>query len=143
MADSWLVLKCPACKICHGRKSTGHLCPHCGQRIAENSEVVDKAFDSTDLRMKVVLANTPEELRVLLQSKLSKESLIVGKEYNAATGFRLVKDSCDDNGFIHQKIIAEKLIKNGLEIDVVDFMEHVETQGLVIRIESGIWQFLE
>ena len=143
MADSWLVLKCPACKICHGRKSTGHLCPHCGQRIADNSEVVDKAVDSTDLRMKVVLANTPEELRVLLQSKLSKESLIVGKEYNAATGFRLVKDSCDDNGFIHQKIIAEKLIKNGLEIDVVDFMEHVETQGLVIRIESGKWQFLE
>ena len=143
MADSWLVLKCPACKICHGRKSTGHLCPHCGQRIADNSEVVDKAVDSTDLRMKVILANTPEELRVLLQSKLSKESLIVGKEYNAATGFRLVKDSCDDNGFIHQKIIAEKLIKNGLEIDVVDFMEHVETQGLVIRIESGKWQFLE
>ena len=143
MADSWLVLKCPACKICHGRKSTGHLCPHCGQRIADNSEVVDKAVDSTDLRMKVILANTPEELRVLLQSKLSKESLIVGKEYNAATGFRLVKDSCDDNGYIHQKIIAEKLIKNGLEIDVVDFMEHVETQGLVIRIESGKWQFLE
>ena len=143
MADSWLVLKCPACKICHGRKSTGHLCPHCGQRIADNSEVVDKAVDSTDLRMKVVLANTPEELRVLLQSKLSKESLIVGKEYNPATGLRVVKDSCDDNGLIHQKIIAEKLIKKGLEIDVVDFMEHVETQGLVIRIESGIWQFLE
>ncbi len=143
MADSWLVLRCPACKICHGRKSTGHLCPHCGQRIGDNSEVVDKAVDSNDLRMKVVLANTPEELRGLLQSKLSKDSYLVGREYNPAVGFRIVKDSCDDKGIIQQKIIAEKLIKNGLEIDVVDFMEHVETQGLVIRIESGIWQFLE
>ena len=79
----------------------------------------------------------------MLQSKLSKDSSLVGKEYNPAAGLRVVKDSCDDKGIIYQKIIAEKLRKNGLEIDVVDFMEHVETQGLVIRIESGIWQFLE
>ncbi|RJU80627.1 MAG: hypothetical protein DWB99_08385 [Candidatus Poseidoniales archaeon] len=143
MADSWLVLRCPACKICHGRKSTGHSCPHCGQRIGDNSEVVDKATDSNELRMKVVLANTPEELRAQLHSKLSEDSFLVTKEYNPSLGLRVVKDSCDDNGIIHQKIVVQKLKKNGLEIDVVDFMEHVETQGLVIRIESGKWQFLE
>ncbi len=143
MADSWLVLKCPACNICHGRKSTGHLCPHCGQRISGNAKVVDKATDSNELRMKVVLANTPEELRVLLESKLSKDSPLVSTEYNPAAGLRVLKDSVNDNGIIHIDTVANKLAKNSIEIDVEQFMEHIETQGLVIRIENGVWQFLE
>lgn len=143
MADSWLVLKCSACNICHGRKSTGHLCPHCGQRITDNAQVVDKAVDSTELRMKVVLANTPDNLKELLKSKLSKDSPLVGKEYSSAAGLKVVKDSVNEKGIIHIDIVAEKLAKNGVEIEVEQFMEHIETQGLVIRIESGIWQFLE
>jgi len=51
--------------------------------------------------------------------------------------------SVNEKGIIHVDIVAEKLAKNGVEIDVEQFMEHIETQGLVIRIESGIWQFLE
>tara|TARA_B110000444_G_C18829906_1_gene592574 strand:+ start:2019 stop:2450 length:432 start_codon:yes stop_codon:yes gene_type:complete len=143
MAESWLVLRCSACNICHGRKSTGHLCPHCGQRINDNAEVVDKAADSNELRKKVVLANTPEPLRELLESRLSNNSSLVTKEYSSAAGLRVVKESLDENGIIHQVKVAELLKKNSIEIDVVDFMEHIETQGLIIRIGSGIWQFLE
>ena len=143
MSDSWLVLKCSACKICHGRKSTGHLCPHCGQRISANAEVVDKAFDSSELRMKVILANTPDNLKDLLKSKLSNNSPLVGKEYTSASGLNAIKDSVDESGIIHIDVVAEKLRKNSIEIDVEQFMEHIETQGLVIRIESGIWKFLE
>jgi len=143
MSDSWLVLKCSACKICHGRKSTGHLCPHCGQRIRANAEVVDKAFDSNELRMKVILANTPDNLKDLLKSKLSNNSPLIGKEYRSASGLNAIKDSVDESGIIHIDVVAEKLRKNSIEIDVEQFMEHIETQGLVIRIESGIWKFLE
>ena len=49
----------------------------------------------------------------------------------------------DDNGIIHIDTVANKLAKNSIEIDVEQFMEHIETQGLVIRIENGVWQFLE
>jgi hypothetical protein len=56
---------------------------------------------------------------------------------------KVVKDSVNEIGIIHIDIVAEKLAKNGVEIEVEQFMEHIETQGLVIRIESGIWQFLE
>lgn len=143
MSDSWLVLKCSACKICHGRKSIGHLCPHCGQRISANAEVVDKAFDSNELRMKVILANTPDNLKDLLKSKLSNNSPLIGKEYSSASGLNAIKDSVDESGIIHIDVVAEKLRKNSIEIDVEQFMEHIETQGLVIRIESGIWKFLE
>lgn len=143
MTDSWLVLRCSACNICHGRKSTGHLCPHCGQRIGDNAEVVDKAFDSNELRMKVVLANTPDNLKDLLKSKLSNDSPLVANGYSAVTALRIVQDSVDENGFIHLDVIGNKLAKSGMEIDAEQFMENVETQGLVVRIESGKWQFLE
>tara|TARA_B110000467_G_scaffold159964_1_gene178464 strand:- start:82 stop:399 length:318 start_codon:yes stop_codon:yes gene_type:complete len=105
--------------------------------------VVDKAADSNELRKKVVLANTPEPLRELLESRLSNNSSLVTKEYSSAAGLRVVKESLDENGIIHQVKVAELLKKNSIEIDVVDFMEHIETQGLIIRIGSGIWQFLE
>ena len=83
MAESWLVLKCPACKNCHGRKGTGHLCPHCGQRIASNTEVIDTAKDSNELRTKVILANTPDELRDLLESKLLGNQPLVDNEISS------------------------------------------------------------
>jgi carbonic anhydrase len=93
--------------------------------------------------MKVILANTPDNLKDLLKSKLSNNSPLVGKEYSSASGLNAIKDSVDESGIIHIDVVAEKLRKNSIEIDVEQFMEHIETQGLVIRIESGIWKFLE
>jgi hypothetical protein len=143
MADKWLVLKCAACNICHGRKSTGHDCPHCGQRMNSNSVVVDTAKDSSDLRIKVALANTPEELRELLKVKLSKENLLVENNFNAVVGVKIIRESANLEGMIYKEEITDKLSRSGMEIDVDLFMESVESQGLIIRIASGIWQFLE
>ena len=143
MAESWLVLKCPACKNCHGRKGTGHLCPHCGQRIASNTEVIDTAKDSNELRTKVILANTPDELRDLLESKLLGNQPLVDNEISSYNVLKLVKSTADDQGFVSREIVQKKILEmaNGLEVDSI--MEEIESQGLIIRIDSGIWQFLE
>ena len=71
MADAWKVFNCPACNMCHGRKSSGHNCPHCGQRVNEKTPVVDHAANPAELRMKVLMANTPSELRESLMKGLT------------------------------------------------------------------------
>ena len=143
MADSWLVLRCPACKICHGRKNTGHLCPHCGQRIANNTEVVDTAKDSNELRNKVILANTPDELRDLLESKLLNDGPLLESEISPYNVLNLVRKTADEQGYVRREKVQEKVseIGNGLDIDSI--MEEIESQGLIVRIDTGIWQFLE
>ena len=143
MAGSWLVLKCLGCNICHGRKSTGHSCPHCGQAMNSNSQIVDTAKDPSELRIKVALANTPEELKELLRSKLTKQELFSEKRFNPAIGVKILKESADLDGLIKKENISDKLIDSGLNIDIDLFMESVESEGLIIRIENGIWQFLE
>ena len=143
MAESWLVLRCPACNICHGRKGTGHLCPHCGQRIASNTQVVATAKDSNELRTKVVLANTPEELRELLESKLQGNSPLVEKELTPYNVLNLVRATADEKGIIKRELVHQKIIEMGKELDIDSIMEEIESQGLIIRIGIGIWQFLE
>ena len=40
-----------SCNMCHGRKSSGHNCPHCGQRVNEKTPVVDHAANPAELRI--------------------------------------------------------------------------------------------
>ncbi len=143
MAESWLVLKCSACKICHGRKSIGHHCPHCGQRTSPSTEVVDTAKDSNELRNKVILANTPSELREFLESKLFGDKSFLESEISPFNALKLVKNTADDKGYIRREIVQQKLIEKGNILDVDSLIEEIESQGLIIRIDSEIWQFLE
>ena len=76
MPEPWKVFKCSACKMCHGRKSIGHNCPHCGQRTNKATLVIDSADNPADLRMKVIIANTPPELRESLQNNSKDQQLI-------------------------------------------------------------------
>ena len=143
MAESWLVLRCSACKICHGRKSIGHHCTHCGQRTSIETEVVDTAKDSNELRSKVILANTPFELRELLESKLSLDNSFFEPDLSPFNALKLVKNSADEQGIIRREVVQKKLIEKGCNIEVDSLIEEIESQGLIIRIDSEMWQFLE
>ncbi|MAP58695.1 MAG: hypothetical protein CL978_00440 [Euryarchaeota archaeon] len=143
MAESWLVLRCSACKICHGRKSIGHHCPHCGQRTSIETEVVDTAKDSNELRSKVILANTPFELRELLESKLSLDNSFFESDLSPFNALKLVKNSADEQGIIRRGVVQKKLIERGCNLEVDSLIEEIESQGLIIRIDSEMWQFLE
>ena len=145
MADTWNVFRCLACSNCHGRKTTGHSCPHCGQRIGESTPVVDKAANPVELRMKVILANTPPELRDSLAKKLKKaESLDQSAlSFNPKNGVQILRESLDSDGVLSLSEVQKNFTKKGFEKSVIEFLEMAEAEGLILRLDEGLWQFLE
>ena len=145
MADTWNVFKCLACNNCHGRKTSGHSCPHCGQRIGESTPVVDKAANPGELRMKVILANTPPELRDSLAKQLKKaESLVLSAlSFNPKKGVQILGESLDSDGILSLSEVQKNFTKKGFEKSVIAFLEMAEAEGLILRLDEGLWQFLE
>jgi hypothetical protein len=145
MADTWNVFKCLACNNCHGRKTSGHSCPHCGQRIGESTPVVDKAANPGELRMKVILANTPPELRDSLAKQLKKaESLVQSAlSFNPKKGVQILRESLDSDGILSLSEVQKNFTKKGFEKSVIAFLEMAEAEGLILRLDEGLWQFLE
>ena len=145
MTEKWKVFKCPACAMCHGRKSSGHNCPHCGQRVNEKTPVVDYADNPAELRMKVIMANTPSELRESLASKLDKsENLLhMSSNYSPSKGLNVLRKSLDDNGNFTLDSIKSAFKLQGFEEEVNHFLEMAESQGTILRLGEGFWQFLE
>ena len=145
MADTWNVFKCLACNNCHGRKTSGHSCPHCGQRIGESTPVVDKAANPGELRMKVILANTPPELRDSLAKQLKKaESLVQSAlSFNPKKGVQILRESLDSDGILSLSEVQKNFTKKGFEKSLIAFLEMAEAEGLILRLDEGLWQFLE
>ena len=145
MAETWKVFRCSACGMCHGRKSVGHNCPHCGQRINESTPVVDKAVSSTELRMKVLMANTPPELRESLAKKLSDSDTLIqsNKAFSAALGLRELRKLVDDRGNVGIEAVTQRFSELGFHEEVSEFLDSAEAQGVIVRLGDGIWHFLE
>ena len=145
MAGSWKVFRCPACNMCHGRKSSGHNCPHCGQRVNEKTPIIDNAENPSELRMKVIIANTPHELRESLSSKLKESETLFNRDSNFSPikGLNLLRSSLDENGNFTKDALNSEFKKQGFEDELENFLQMAEAQGTILRLGQGIWQFLE
>ena len=145
MADDWKVFRCLACNMCHGRKSSGHNCPHCGQRVNEKTPVVDNASNPAELRIKVIMANTPPELRESLASKLDMSDTLfdTSSNYSPSRGLSAVRNSLDEDGKFTIDAVKICFKSQGFEDQVTNFLEMAEAQGTILRLGDGIWQFLE
>ena len=139
------MFKCPACAMCHGRKSSGHNCPHCGQRVNEKTSVVDYADNPAELRMKVIMANTPSELRESLASRIenSDNLLNISSNYSPSKGLNLLRKSLDENGNFSLDSVKMAFKSQGFESEVNNFLEMAEAQGTILRLAEGLWRFLE
>jgi len=131
--------------MCHGRKSLGHNCPHCGQRTNKATLVIDSADNPADLRMKVIIANTPPELRDSLAKQLKKSEKLFDTNLNfsSAKGLNALRNSVDSEGKLTLEVVKRNFAENGFDEDVVAFLEMAEAQGVILRAGEGIWQFLE
>ena len=145
MPDNWKVFKCVACGMCHGRKSTGHNCPHCGQRTSDSTPVVDRAEHPSELRMKVVLANTPPELRESLAQKLSESDHLINSNssFTPVRGLNELRKLVDANGKVTLDEISNAFRKKGFQDSLDEFLIGAEAQGVILRLGDGIWRFLE
>ena len=145
MVGSWKVFRCPACGMCHGRKSPGHNCPHCGQRVNEKTPIIDHAENPSELRMKVIIANTPDELRESLSSKLKESTPLFNSDSNFSPtkGLKLLRNSLNEDGNFTRDALNLEFKKRGFEDELENFLQMAETQGTILRLGKGIWLFLE
>lgn len=140
----WIVVRCRACRICHGSNGNYKKCPHCGNVIGENAEIVSTANSEAELRMEVAIANTPEELRDTLRKKLqSTEALVQNSDPPAFTMAKWVHQSADENGEVTIHSVTTTIESKNTDIDPEDLISMAETQGMLLRIGKNRWTLLE
>lgn len=140
----WIVVRCRACRICHGSNGNFKKCPHCGNVIGENAEIVSTVNSETELRMEVAIANTPEELRGTLRKKLhSKKDLVQNSDPPAFTMAKWVHQSADENGEVTIHSVTTTIESKNTDIDAEDLISMAETQGMLLRIGENRWTLLE
>ncbi|NCG00629.1 MAG: hypothetical protein GWP25_02420 [Euryarchaeota archaeon] len=141
----WNVVRCSACKTCHGHRGTGRTCPHCGQKLPVDAEIVTSVATPSDLRIGVALANTPEELRDSLRKRLEvNQNLFPQEEPISFQGLpKILLSATDENGALSVKSLQPMLNKSNVDIDAEDLIAMSESQGLLLRLDTDCWQLLE
>ena len=95
--------------------------------------------------MKVIIANTPPELRESLVKQLKKDEQLIDtiSNFSSAKGLNVLRKSVDSEGKLTLDIVKTNFAERGFDEDVVAFLEMAEAQGIILRAGEGIWQFLE
>lgn len=141
---SWLVLRCSGCQQCSGHRHQKGRCPHCGQALGRESELVKTVLNANDLHMEVALANTPESLREDLRARMTQGGLQTNQSPpSRSTLLQKLRSAADEDGAISAHAVQRVLRELSIEEHVDSVMEHAEVEGLVIRAGHGRWSFLE
>ena len=95
--------------------------------------------------MKVLMANTPPELRESLAKKLRESEKLIksNNTFSSAFGMRELRKLIDEQGNVSIESINERFAELGFSNEIVDFLDKAEAQGVILRLSDGIWQFLE
>ena len=143
--EKWSVVRCPACKNCHGTRTRARQCPHCGQTLASTTPVVATAYSAAQLRIEVALANTPKEIRDELRIKLeaSQEPLVAINSTSPRRLYALMVDQAGEAGIIRRRDVEDVLNKVDSDLDADDLLDQLEINGTIIRRQDGTWQLLE
>lgn len=141
----WLVIRCPQCQQCFGHRSLTGRCPHCGQSLPRDSEVLCEVTSAPQLHIEVALANTPEGLRASLREKLEKanRSFEGTEEFSPRALMAYLRKKADENGVIDRMSVLLALQQHHSDISVDDLMERAESEGFALRLDDGHWQFFE
>lgn len=145
MAGTWSVVRCPACRNCHGTRGQPRQCPHCGQSLPSTTPIVATAETSAQLRIEVALANTPEELRDELRKKLESldEPLIASSSSSPRAIFTAIKKKVGDDMILHRNTVQSVLEDLDSELLIDDLLEKMELDGTLVRQRDGTWLLLE
>jgi hypothetical protein len=145
MAGTWSVIRCPACRNCHGTRGQPRQCPHCGQSLPSTTPIIAKAETSAQLRIEVALANTPEELREELRKKLesSDQPLIASSSTSPRAIFKAIKKAVGEDMILHRRDVQTILDKLETDQPADDLLEKMELDGTLVRQRDGTWLLLE
>ena len=145
MAGAWSVVRCPACKNCHGTKGQPRQCPYCGQSLPTTTPVIATAESSSQLRIEVALANTPEELRDQLRKKLEAmdEPLIASSSSSPRAIFKAIRKVVGEDMILNRNDVQTVLEQHDSEQSVDNILEMMELDGSLVRQGNGTWLLLE
>ena len=145
MAGAWSVVRCPACKNCHGTKGQPRQCSHCGQSLPTTTPVIATAESSSQLRIEVALANTPEELRDQLRKKLEAmdEPLIASSSSSPRAIFKAIRKVVGEDMILNRNDVQTVLEQHDSEQSVDNILEMMELDGSLVRQGNGTWLLLE
>tara|TARA_B100000035_G_scaffold284503_1_gene267458 strand:+ start:213 stop:650 length:438 start_codon:yes stop_codon:yes gene_type:complete len=145
MAGTWSVVRCPACRNCHGTRGQPRQCPHCGQSLPATTPVIATADSSAQLRIEVALANTPEELRDELRKKLEQmdEPLIASSSSSPRAIYSAIQKAVGKDMILHREDVQTILDKLDADLLVDDILEKMELDGTLVRQRDGTWLLLE
>ena len=145
MAGAWSVVRCPACRNCHGTRGQPRQCPHCGQSLPSTTPIITTAETSAQLRIEVALANTPEELRSELRNKLESmdEPLIASSSPSPRAIFKAITKVVGDDMILHRSDVQSILDNHESEQSVDNLLEQMELDGTLVRQQDGTWLLLE
>ena len=145
MAGAWSVVRCPACKNCHGTKGQPRQCPHCGQSLPTTTPVIATAESSSQLRIEVALANTPEELRDQLRKKLEAmdEPLVASSSSSPRAIFKAIRKVVGEDMILNRNDVQTVLEQHDSEQSVDNILEMMELDGSLVRQRNGTWLLLE
>ncbi len=145
MAGSWSVVRCPACRNCHGTRGQPRQCPHCGQPLPSTTPIITTAETSAQLRIEVALANTPEELRDELRKKLESmdEPLVASSSSSPRALFTAIRKAVGDDMILRRSDVQTILDSHDSEQPADDLLEKMELDGTLVRQQDGTWLLLE
>ena len=145
MAGNWSVVRCPACRNCHGTRGKPRQCPHCGQSIPATTPVIATAESSAQLRIEVALANTPKELRDELRLKLesSDEPLIASSSTSPRALYKAIQKKVGDDMILHRSDVEKVIQDLDSQQSPDDVLEKMELDGTLLRQQNGTWLLLE
>jgi hypothetical protein len=63
--------------------------------------------------------------------------------FNPKKGVQILRESLDSDGILSLSEVQKNFTKKGFKKSVTAFLEMAEAEGLILRLDEGLWQFLE
>lgn len=143
--SSWLVLRCQHCFQCSGHRQQQGRCPHCGQVLGRDSELVKTVANGNELHLEVALANTPEALRDELRQRLNRGQHTGdrGEEPTRRVIFDRLRKKVGEDGLLTTGDVLAVMKELDVDEHLEAIMGQAEVEGLVLRMADGRWIILE
>ena len=136
----YTVVRCPNCERCWGIMGKTRRCPHCGDTVGDDLQIVSVVDNASELQREVAIANMPENLRDEMRKKLPKAIEII-ENPSASLLFACIRIAAIDD-VVHLERLAGALRGKGISVSAENVAEEAVSQGLLIRQNDGTYLLL-
>ena len=137
----YIVVRCPSCKKCWGIKGKPRSCPHCGESVKDDLEIISTTDSASELQREVSILNMPENLRDEMREKMPR-TVEVNDDPTPSQLYSCIKIATVDEILTLERL-AGALRGKGISIGAEDVAEEAVSQGLLMRTNDGNYLLLQ